>query len=234
MESKAGRVKTAATLVLLAVLIVADRAGAQGQLSMPEPASAPSTASASARSEQSAVVPAAEEVPATTRAAAAEQARIGSGRPDPFSPPLVPYRKFPMQKGSASSVYRLEDKPKKAAMKVLAPPPPPGTVAARDLIPHGNMVPPPPEGDMLSLKELPSPPDKPLLSGKLKLLGIVGNRAVFTITDNLLRMQHKWPRYLTLATGEQFESISVLSIAPDAVTLEEDGEKQVKELTRIR
>ncbi len=186
-------------------------------------------------SEVHAVVPYPEALPATTRAEAVEQARIGAGRSNPFSAPLTQYKKFPLQRGSAHTEVTVEPV-KKKPIKIMVPPPPPGAIRPADLIPHGNMVPPPPtgDGDMLSLKELPSPPEKPSLSGKLKLIGIVGNRAVFTFSDGLLRLQHNWPHYLTLAAGEQFEGVTVMNISPDAVTVEEDGEKQTKELPRVR
>ena len=192
-------------------------------------------ASGAVGSEVHAVVPYPEALPATTRAEAVEQARTGAGRSNPFSAPLTQYKKFPLQRGSALTEVTVTPEKTKPA-RVMVPPPPPGVVRAPDLIPHGNMVPPPPtaDGDMLSLKELPAPPEKPLLSGKLKLVGIVGTRAVFTFTDGLLRLQHNWPRYLTLAAGEDFEGMTVTNISPDAVTVEEDGEKQTKELPRIR
>jgi len=186
-------------------------------------------------SEIHAVVPYPEALPATTRAEAVEQARMGAGRSNPFSAPLTQYKKFPIQRGSALTEVTVAPV-KKKTIKIMVPPPPPGAIRASDLIPHGNMVPPPPtgDGDMLSLKELPAPPEKPSLSGKLRLIGIVGNRAVFTFSDGLLRLQHNWPHYLTLAAGEQFEGVTVMNISPDAVTVEEDGEKQTKELPRIR
>ena len=161
--------------------------------------------------------------------------RAWSSRSNPFSAPLTQYKKFPLQRGSAHTEVTVEPV-KKKPIKIMVPPPPPGAIRPADLIPHGNMVPPPPtgDGDMLSLKELPSPPEKPSLSGKLKLIGIVGNRAVFTFSDGLLRLQHNWPHYLTLAAGEQFEGVTVMNISPDAVTVEEDGEKQTKELPRVR
>jgi hypothetical protein len=68
----------------------------------------------------------------------------------------------------------------------------------------------------------------------MKLVGIIGDRGIFSFTDPMLRAENQWPKAITLAPGEQFESVSIVSVSPDAVTLEEDGTRQIKELTRVR
>jgi hypothetical protein len=92
-------------------------------------------------------------------------------------------------------------------------------------------MPPLPDRDVLGL---PEPPDKPFLADKLKLVGVLGERAVFVFSDQELRRINKWPANLALGPGDQFDSVNVVSVDEQMVTLEEDGRRSVKELETIR
>lgn len=81
---------------------------------------------------------------------------------------------------------------------------------------------------------MPEPPDKPLIAEKMKLVGVLADRAFFTFTDSSLRRANKFPSTVVLANGEQFESVHLVSVDPNSVVLEEDGERITKELERIR
>ena len=171
---------------------------------------------------------------ATPRSAASEKARQGSGRVNPFSAisGFKPLRledngsqKLPSANKSKDGHVPPPTTPEEMAGKGQFVPPPPPLPGGRSPLSGDNQLP---------MSEMPAPPSKPTVAGQLKLTGIVGDRAIFAITDAELRGQKKWPRNITLGVGEQFESASVLSIDKDTVTLEEDGERFVKELSRIR
>jgi len=86
----------------------------------------------------------------------------------------------------------------------------------------------------IALTELPVPPAKPSLADKMKLIGVIGDRAVLAFSDTQLRQENRWPKTLILKPGEQFETVSVLGVNPDSVTLEEDGERSVKNIEPIK
>jgi hypothetical protein len=115
-----------------------------------------------------------------------------------------------------------------------------------DGISSSGLVPPPPPLDApqslpgsadagsVDLAELPPPPSRPAISGKLKLISIIGDKAVLAFTDARSVHDNKWPKTITLGPGEQFESLSVADVNSDSVTIEEDGERTVKSLESIR
>ncbi len=112
----------------------------------------------------------------------------------------------------------------------LAPPPPPTEtilpgLAAQSVGQAGNGA---------SDAEMPEPPEKPLISEKMKLVGVLADRAFFTFTDSAMRRANKFPSTVVLANGEQFESVHLISVDPEKVVLEEDGERITKDLERIR
>jgi hypothetical protein len=134
-----------------------------------------------------------------------------------------------------------EINPNQASKKVHLPPPPKFS--------ENGLLPPPPPGVVLpntaaqatseagrgvTETDLPEPPEKPLIADKMKLVGLVGEKAFFTFTDSELRRANKYPSTVILATGEQFESVHLISIEKSTVVLEEDGERITKELERIR
>ncbi len=89
-------------------------------------------------------------------------------------------------------------------------------------------------GQLASVSALPDPPEKPLISETMKLVGVLANKAFFTFTDLSFRRANKFPATVVLSNGEQFESVHLVSVAPNSVVLEEDGERVTKELERIR
>lgn len=160
-------------------------------------------------------------LPATTRAAALEEAKAAAGRANPFSA-IAPVASFP--RGGEL----LAAKSKKSAAAPIrtnfVPPPPPTAVA----------TPPPGQSEELSVSELPAPPEKQSIASKLKLTAIIGDKAIFTFTDQMFRRQNHYARTLTLASGEQLDALTLVNVAPDSVTLEEDGERVTKALERVR
>jgi hypothetical protein len=165
--------------------------------------------------------------PAITKDEALEQARAHKGRPDPFAPLPTPKR-FPATgaaseieaKGEQSASVKHSRFGKVPPIPTLVPPPPPGTASM--------------PVDSIPVNELPLPPDRPSLANKLKLTGVVGNRAFFHLTDNELIMREKLPRDITLAPGEQFQNVKLISVGADFATLSEDGEQIVKNLPAIK
>jgi hypothetical protein len=166
---------------------------------------------------------------ATPRLLAANEARAGAGRTDPAAR-LDNYLPFPrVGPGSPKPEAAVPgpDIPPPPPTKIV-PPPPPAALG-------GNVLAPPPEPDAgLSLAELPAPPARPSIVDKMKLVGIVGERAVIAFSDRRALAENKWPRTITLGRGEQFESVSVVDVSPDSVTFDEDGERSVKSIEPVK
>ncbi len=155
-------------------------------------------------------------IAATGRVDAEVVARKGAGKNDPFVG-ITGLKPFPSH--GASLDEETASAPTKSK-RMLVPPPPP--------VVH-TYAPP-----VLASTEMPEPPSRPMLSHKVRLVAVLADRAVLKITDGRLRADNKWPPTITLGSGEKFESLEVVRVAPDSVTIEEDGERSVKTLERIR
>ncbi|MBI4532915.1 MAG: hypothetical protein HY711_03125 [Candidatus Melainabacteria bacterium] len=165
--------------------------------------------------------------PAASRLAAQNEARQGSGKTNPCER-VEGYQPFPRTKASAEG----------SSGAIAIPPPPP--------IPKESFVSPPPPAQQgvlesvlsgeegLSVSELPEAPAKPSISDKLKLVGVVGDKAVLACTDRMWRKENKWPKTIVLGPGEQFESLSLVEVHPDSITIEEDGERLVKRIEPLK
>ncbi len=174
-------------------------------------------------------------VPATTRTEAVTRARIGAGRLDPFTPTAGMSKNLPLNGNSEINPDHASKKvhlppPPKFSENGLLPPPPPGVVSLPNTAAQAANE----AGRGVIETDLPEPPEKPLIADKMKLVGLVGEKAFFTFTDAELRRANKYPSTVILATGEQFESVHLVSIEKSTVVLEEDGERITKELERIR
>ncbi|MBY0356715.1 MAG: hypothetical protein K2W82_01835 [Candidatus Obscuribacterales bacterium] len=188
--------------------------------------------------------------PATKREQAALEAKQKAGRTNPMTP-VFEGGTFPRfsahgqtetlpteAKGIVPAPPKSKNKAKpginalavaSAAKQRLVPPPPPTVMPSLAGNPGGSL---PPEAG-LPIMQLPPPPDKPSMAGHLRLSAIIGNRAVIQVPYEL-RFQHRWPAQLMLGPGEQFESIRVVSVDPDSVTIDEDGERSIKTLAAIK
>ncbi|HEY9679019.1 MAG TPA: hypothetical protein V6C76_13500 [Drouetiella sp.] len=168
-------------------------------------------------------------VPATTRTDAIMKARLGAGRANPFATPSGLLKTSEINTAKAIPKAHVPPPPKFTETH-LAPPPPPTEVTlpgyAKQAVGSAGMGAPE--------AELPEPPEKPLIAEKMKLVGVVADKAFFTFTDLELKRMNKFPSTVVLANGEQFESVHLVSVAPNSVVLEEDGERITKELERIR
>lgn len=156
-------------------------------------------------------------IAATGRAEAEGVARKTAGRTDPFVG-VTGFKPFPSR--GISLETEVNHQPISKSKQLLVPPPPP--------VVH-TYAPP-----ALPSTEMPEPPSRPMLSHKIRLVAVLADRAVLKITDGRLRQDNKWPSTITLGSGEKFESLEVVRVAPDSVTIEEDGERSVKTLERIR
>lgn len=154
-------------------------------------------------------------IAATGRVNAEVDARKGAGRKDPFVG-ITGLKPFPSHGASLDEEAAAQSKSK----HLLVPPPPP--------VVH-TYAPP-----VLASTDMPEPPSRPMLSHKVRLVAVLADRAVLKITDGRLRADNKWPSTITLGNGEKFESLEIVRVAPDSVTIEEDGERSVKTLERIR
>lgn len=166
---------------------------------------------------------------------AAEAAKQGAGREDPVSP-IASFLPWPRaRQGDANS------------MLAMVPPPPPTADAAapKKSSPKKideKLVPPPPPVQMaagpdaiggLPIDQLPVPPSRPTISDKLKVLGVLDDKALVAF-PRAMAIKNKWPKTLMLGPGEQFESFKIVSISQDGITIEEDGERILKPITAIK
>lgn len=165
------------------------------------------------------------------------QARALAGRRDPFKP-ISARKPFPrVRKGAddlASSAATDEKGPKSAKSLLdensdALPPPPDEDSKVADA---PDAIPSQPAG--ITSDELPPPPDKPLLAEKLKLNGIVGNRAILAFRDKSFRRENGWRPYVTLGPGERFDSVKLVAINDESVVLEEEGQQSTLVLPPIR
>lgn len=168
--------------------------------------------------------------PAVTIVHATQEAKTGAGRSDPMQP-VSTFQPFPRVK-----------KAKDEMLAALVPPPPPSkTPPPPPKINEKLMPPPPPPGEMpgtggisgLDIAQLPVPPSRPTIGDKMKVIAVMDDKAMMTFPTRM-RLKNKWPKVLTLGAGEQFESISVVSVNKDGVTIEEDGERTVKAVEPVR
>ncbi|CAN5529713.1 hypothetical protein BH11CYA1_BH11CYA1_06060 [soil metagenome] len=169
------------------------------------------------------VTPVAIDGHATTLDAARITARSSVGKADPFTP-LEPSI-------SDKDLIKSTTKTPLFGNGLSVPPPPPGVVN-----PFGtaNESRPGQLGSGLELGELPNPPDNAGINHKIELVGIVGDRAIFSIKDNLLRRRHHWPKSFTLATGQSFENLKLTAIKDESVVVEEDGQTFSKLMPPIK
>jgi hypothetical protein len=172
---------------------------------------------------------------ATTMAAAAQAAAAIKGRPEPTRP-VDKYDSWP-----AKSTQTLASGGKQDPADLLAlvpPPPPPEKMKPKKI--NEKLVPPPPPADAaagglagLPIDQLPVPPSRPTIGDKLKVLGVFDDRAIISFPKSL-QIKNKWPRTISLGTGEQFESLTIVSINRDGVTIEEDGERSMKPISAVK
>jgi hypothetical protein len=185
-------------------------------------------------------------IAAISRDQAGKEAREVAGREDPmmYVSGYLPYPATKPNTGDSSlnkiakttkNHKNIWEKPVGKIPKLIPPPP---TDMAK-LVP-----PPPPTSEFpkqgfgsianLPISTLPSPPSRPTIADKMKLVSILDDKAILAFSNPNLQIKNKWPKTLTLGPGDQFESVSVISVDRDSITLQEDGERSVKVLERVR
>ena len=157
---------------------------------------------------------------ATTLDAARVSARSTAGKTDPFTPLE--------QVVNEQELKKTTGKMPSPGNGLTIPPPPPGAVNPFGSATVGQL------DSGLNLGELPDPPDNAGINHKIEVVGIVGDRAIFTIKDNLIRRRHHWPKTFTLAIGQSFESLKLTAIKDESVTVEEDGQSFSKPMPAIK
>ncbi len=148
---------------------------------------------------------------ATSLDAARIQARTTTGQNDPFSPLVPVSSEFKTTHTNINPAAILE-------RSMIPPPPPTGSN------PFGDSALPGQLNSGLNIGELPMPPEKAGLHPRLQLVGILGDRAIFNIKDNLLRRKHHWPKTFTLAVGQEFDGMRLSAVKDESVLVEEDGQ----------
>lgn len=158
-------------------------------------------------------------------------ARQNAGRLDPFAE-LPASQPFPKSKVRSLSLEKVAGK-KSATDFGTGPdglPPPPSASASASL---ADLAPPPPPPG-IELDELPPPPDKPMLSKSLKLNAIVGDHIILAFKDRHFQKKNHFKQYITLAQGQEFDTMTLVAIGKDQATIEENGRQITMELDPIR
>lgn len=181
---------------------------------------------------------------ATPIDSARQKARASAGKPDPFAPIEGT---LPFPRGSAltnSAPTAKTSTTKKVAPLELVPPPPSGAgVSSNDFSgmpgPHNGFAPPPPPGQSsyptgLSISDMPLPPEKPGVAKLLKLTAVIGDKAIFQAKDLYTKRMQKWPGQITLAPGDNFGTLKLISTKPESALVEEHGETIEMELPPVR
>ena len=179
---------------------------------------------------------------ATPIDSAKKKARASAGKPDPFAPIEAT---MPFPRGSALSTQAIKSTTaKKVAPLEMVPPPPTGAgVNSNDFAgmpgPHNGFAPPPPPGHTgystgLSISDMPLPPEKPGVAKLLKLSAIIGDKAIFQAKDLYTRRMQKWPGQITLAPGDSFGTLKLISTKPESALVEEHGETIEMDLPPVR
>ena len=107
----------------------------------------------------------------------------------------------------------------------MVPPPPPGAFPSLPTnLPPPGTIDTLPSG--LAVDQLPTPPRSQLISTKIRLTGIMQDRAFFTVTDRIAARANQWPAEFALKVGQDFHGMQLQSINSDShrVVLAEDGE----------
>ncbi len=209
-------------LLLSAILpLIAGAAASSDPTS--NPTSNPNSSLSSTSSAEQSSVSVSGQYPATSREQALYGARKSAGRANPLAP-ITGFKPFPSNIEVPPAVVELKEKPGQPRSRF------------NELLGKPLLPPPPPvsgQGDF-PVSELPLPPDRPSIAAKLKLTGVIGDKAIFAITDREAIRVNKWPAVVMMAPGDRFESIETVSVGADSAILEEDGERSTKTLERIR
>jgi hypothetical protein len=181
--------------------------------------------------------------PATPQTVAIAHAQVGKGRPDPIEPTLN-YKPWPRHGRKDASGTASDNE----VLAMVPPPPPPEKSADKKAFKptpiKEKLVPPPPpmqgtptSGDVMAeglpIDQLPAPPSRPTIGDKVKVLGVLDDKAIISFPRSMMQKNH-WPKTITLGQGEQFESLTVVSINRDGITIEEDGERTLKPIATIK
>lgn len=177
--------------------------------------------------------------PITPLDQARRTAKEALDKKDPFEVSLEA-KPFPRSQKLAEDTN--QNKKTKVKQLELVPPPPTGAGLGNfgDMPgPHNGFMPPAMGGGLasgLAISDLPYPPEKPSTIRYLKLTGIIGDKAVFHIKDQLTRRANHWTSDLTLATGQSFSGVKLVSVSAkdEKVTLEEHGEMSDMYLPGLR
>lgn len=170
------------------------------------------------------------------------RARASAGKPDPFAP-IEATMPFPRGSGLSTQAVKSTTAKKVAPLDMVPPPPAGAGVSSNDFTgmpgPHNGFAPPPPPGHTgyptgLSISDMPLPPEKPGVAKLLKLSAIIGDKAIFTAKDLYTRRMQKWPGQITLAPGDSFGTLKLISTKPESALVEEHGETIEMDLPPVR
>lgn len=149
---------------------------------------------------------------------------------DPFTT-VLSYKPFPSSEAKSSS----KDPLTSSSVATKGMPPHKNGVANHHRIPPpppGFAVPPPPS--RIDMTQLPNPPAPPTVADKLKVVGIVGDKAIISVTDPSVRHEFKWSKMMTVGSGDMLGPVTVVAVKSDSVMFEEDGARTEKELAPVR
>ena len=182
---------------------------------------------------------------ATPMDQAIAESRTNAGRKNPFQD-ISGFQSFP-RAGAAANEANEEATGESAEAKSIAKPSAKalaqkvsdkvngkGTHNALALVPPPPPVSPSLANGGVSLDELPSPPVRPSIADKMKVMAVIGDHVLIMFTDKKAQMENNWPKTISLGPGEKFESVSLIKVGDDSVTFDDDGERTVKTVDPIK
>jgi len=172
-------------------------------------------------------------IEATRKQDAMVMARQDAGRANPFEA-LPGGRQFPRQKTTSDSATSSKGRGTKGALMGSGPDELPLPPLSSNMPSLATDVAPPPPLPGISLEELPPPPDRPLLSKRLKLNAIVGDHVILAFKDRRFQKKNRYKQYITLSQGQEFDTVTLIDIGKDRAVLEEHGKQITMELDPIR
>jgi hypothetical protein len=169
------------------------------------------------------------DIEATPMAVAEVDSKLNAGRANPFET-VTGFQPFPRAGAAAKANEDEENGAKMLAQKIknkhsLVPPPPPVSPS----LAGGGMP-----GGGVALDELPPPPARPSIADKMRVTAVIGDHVLIMFSDKKAQLDNHWPNTVTLGPGEKFESVSLVKVGDDSVTLDDDGERMVKSLDVIK
>lgn len=170
--------------------------------------------------------------PSVKREVVVAEAKQGAGRNDPMMP-FSAGQQFPRYSNG-----KLAENSKSTPVEQVVRVPPPPTIESPQATSSPVNAPKTRPAELATSREIyvcpPLPvPEKPFLGADLKVCGMLDNKVILQLPSWVCR-DYGWPATISLSPGEQFNSLSVVSVNGATVTVDEDGDSSVITLAAIK